>query len=227
MSIAVTYALNIPKGIQPSSSFPASSIPSSLSSLSSYPPSASQNTSTEKNVVLEHSYSIDPTCIGIFAPIGSKVSAALTNALVTWRACLRSKNIPEHRGGGGSIVLGKSISNRGYGSKKTSIDKKNEEKRKAENEERDEGKEEEGKEEDGLIPLGILRAYVTAIDTYSLANCTSQGLNLSLRSNGDISSGLGLENMIFDESIPVSSLTMIAAASMLTGLPGMGFLVMR
>ena len=106
--------------------------------------------------------------------------------------------------------------------------KKEEEKNKEKEEmEGEQEEEKEGNEEDGMIPLGILRAFVTAIDMYSLGNCTSQGLNLSVRSRRETTSGFELENILFDENIPVSSLTLIAAASMLNGLPGNGFLVMR
>lgn len=41
---------------------------------------------------------IEPTYLGIFAPTGSKLSAALSSCLISWRAALQSLDIPVHRG---------------------------------------------------------------------------------------------------------------------------------
>ena len=44
---------------------------------------------------------LEPVCVAIFAPRGSKISAALRSPLMTWRSVLHSKGLPEHRGGRG------------------------------------------------------------------------------------------------------------------------------
>lgn len=155
------------------------------------------------------SYSIEPTCIAIFAPTGSKVSAALTSALVTWRAALRSQDIPHHRGGGGSKTVDSSggVAIRSQGSTRIVGDKKE-------------------KEENGSIPLGILRAFIAAMDMYSIADSTSRGIGLSLGLSRDTSGGLG--DIIYDESIAVPATTIVAAAAAnVSGIPGTGFLAMR
>ena len=151
------------------------------------------------------SYQIEPECIAIFAPIGSRVSSALSSALVTWRAALQAQGVPEHKGAGRRPTNGNTPSKAHTLSSQGA--------------DGDEG------ESDGSLPLGILRAFVTAIDTYSVADTTGQGSSLSFGLSREGSKGL--EDLIFDESIPVSSGTIIAAAAGLRGVPGTGFLSMR
>ena len=89
------------------------------------------------------------------------------------------------------------------------------------------GKNNSNSEYDGSLPIGILRAFIAAIDTYSIADCTGQGLGLSFGLNRDRDISGGLRDMIFDESIPVTANMIQPAAMKLCGLPGTGFLAMR
>lgn len=129
---------------------------------------------------------IEPVCVAIFAPRGSKISALLRSPLMTWRSTLRSKGLPEHRGG------------RGYGDVTGRVD--------------------------GSVPSSILKAFVAAIDSYSIADCSSHGSGFG---GGLESAGTGLEDMLWDESAGASSGTICAAGRELSGLSGTGFLAMR
>jgi hypothetical protein len=129
---------------------------------------------------------LEPVCIGIFAPRGSKISAALRSPLMTWRSALRSKGLPEHRGGRSKVDVS------------------------------------EG--ETGSVPSSVLKAFVAAIDSYSIADCSSHGSGFGV---GPESAGTGLEDMIWDESTGSTSGTVCAAGRELSGLPGTGFLAMR
>ena len=162
-----------------------------------------QDTSSSSSTL--SAYSLEPECIAIFAPIGSRVSAALSSALVSWRATLRAQDKPEHRGGGG-----------GRGSAATATATATAK-----------GKNNSNSEYDGSLPIGILRAFIAAIDTYSIADCTGQGSGLSFGLNRDRDISGGLRDMIFDESIAVTANMIQPAAMKLCGLPGTGFLAMR
>jgi hypothetical protein len=128
----------------------------------------------------------EPVCVAIFAPRGSKISAALGSPLLTWRSTLRSKGLPEHRGGRGEV----------YASER----------------------------EAGSVPSSVLKAFIAAIDSYSIADCSSNGSGLKVSTDSAVT---GMEDMIWDESTGATSSTVCAAGRELSGLPGTGFLAMR
>jgi hypothetical protein len=144
----------------------------------------------------------EPQCIAFFVPTGSRASAALGTALPTWRATLRSIGIPEHRGGG--------VKQNDFNFNNINKLKKY-----------------EGNVNDGSVPSGILRALITAIDCWSIAEDESGPGSLGF-GLGDSSSGrFGLQNTVYDESIPVSSDSVLEAAKSLSNILGTGFLAMR
>ena len=148
-------------------------------------------------------------CIALFAPMGTRVFAAISTALVSWRRALRAQDVPEHRGGAGKRPRG------GPGGP-------------------------EGTPEGGL-PVGILRAFVIALDAWSIApadisgpgSMLGMGLGGSTGSSGlrlTSSGQMGMDDLVYDESVPVSCATILGAAAAAVargGLPGSGFLAMR
>jgi hypothetical protein len=128
----------------------------------------------------------EPVCVAIFAPRGSKISAALGSPLLTWRSTLRSKGLPEHRGRRGEVDVS------------------------------------EG--EAGFVPSSVLKAFIAAIDSYSIADCSSNGSGFGVSTDSAVT---GMEDMIWDESTVATSSTVCAAGRKLSGLPGTGFLAMR
>jgi hypothetical protein len=141
----------------------------------------------------------EPHYLAFFASSGSKSSAALSSALVTWRTALRSQGIPEHRGGGTMRTQ--------YGQNGTN----------------------NSSDCDGCIPLSILKAFVTVIDAWSIAGDVSGvglGAGESLGGLGKAFTASGLGDMVYDESIPVSSEALLGASS-ISSIPGTGFLAMR
>jgi hypothetical protein len=143
----------------------------------------------------------EPHCIAFFVPTGSRASAALGTALPTWRATLRSIGVPEHRGGG--------VKQNDFNFNNINKLKKYED------------------VDDGSVPSGILRALITAIDCWSIAEDESGPGSLGFGS-GDSSNGrFGLQNTVYDESIPVSSDSVLKAAKTLSNILGTGFLSMR
>ena len=90
-------------------------------------------------------------CVAFFAPAGTRVLAAVTTALVSWRAALRAHDVPEHRGGAGSR---RAPAARGGGG----------------------GAAPGGAGgADGAVPAGILRAFAAAVDAWSVAPADSSG----------------------------------------------------
>jgi hypothetical protein len=170
----------------------------------SLPQFCNRNTNTNKNNNEKKSNNknyVEPQCIAFFVPTGSRAGAALGTALSSWRATLRSIGVPEHRGGG---------------VKQNDFNFNNNNKVKYED-----------NVDDGSVPSGILRAFVTAIDSWSIAEDESGQGSLGFGS-GDSSTGrFGLQNTVYDESIPISSDTILEAAKSLSNILGTGFLAMR
>ena len=152
-------------------------------------------------------------CIALFAPMGTRISAAISTALISWRAALRSQDIPEHRGQGvkratttssaTSITATGTSPNRGIESV------------------------------EGAVPVGILRAFVTALDTWSIAPADTSGPGATWGLGGESrpvsTAQTSMDDLLYEENIPVSSATLLTAAKQSTqdGVPASGFLAMR
>jgi len=91
-------------------------------------------------------------CVAFFAPAGTRVSAAVTTALGSWRAALRAHDIPDHRGSAGTKRSANN--NRGNAAANTAA---------------------AAAAAPGAVPVGILRAFAAAVDAWSLAPADSSG----------------------------------------------------
>ena len=149
-------------------------------------------------------------CIALFAPMGTRISAAISTALISWRAALRSQDIPEHRGQGNKRTTTSSATTITGTSPNRGIESV-----------------------EGSVPMGILRAFVTALDTWSIAPADTSGPGATWGLGGESrpvsTAQISMDDLLYEENIPVSSATLLAAAKQSTqgGVPASGFLAMR
>ena len=81
--------------------------------------------------------------------------------------------------------------------------------------------------------MGILRAFVMALDTWSIAPADTSGPGATWGLGGESrptsTAQISMDDLLYEENIPVSSATLLAAAKQSTqdGVPASGFLAMR